>query len=96
MGMKKNRFLMYGSVIYLLGFLGFLASRVFFLEGSWLNGVWPYFTDIKWSHLWRVRIWVEAAIQIFLQLSLGLGIGKLFPVTKKNRPDPSKLQKSEQ
>jgi hypothetical protein len=66
MGIKKNRFLMYCSVIYLFGFLGFLALRVSFLEGSWLNG-----------------IWVEAAIQIFLQLSLGLGIGKSFPVIKK-------------
>ena len=59
-----------------------LLIRGLTLEGSSI-GLEFYLTVDDWSKLWEVRVWVDAATQIFF--SLGPGFGTIIALSSYNK-----------
>ena len=90
LGFNKSRKLMYGTMIYVIAFLIFALTRVLFQPNAF-DGL-KYLITVDFTKLQNLKIWIEAAEQVFFQFSLGMGFGKIFIL--KFRSNIFQLQKS--
>lgn len=83
-GVKVGARIVFFTVLLPYLFIGVLAVRGLSLEGSEL-GI-QYLFEPDWSKLLRPKIWVEAMVQVFYQLSIGSG-GMVYYASKKPKTE---------